>query len=127
MYFLNRAHCDLCNSHLTEFSKFKTTQSALIQKQSIQNAIATRLAFQTQITPALTALNIVAESNFGQHFDSEKKPSWLKIINVLLKRNLQITSIYTGYGDNHSFFVRNLHSPTVRSYFLTATGCCFDD
>ncbi|OEF55265.1 HD domain-containing phosphohydrolase [Enterovibrio norvegicus] len=101
------------------YQNSKALNEQLAQERMAQSAEQIKLAFDKKIIPVLTALDTLAESDFGNHLDASNNKYWLASVDAIMDINPDVLSIYVGYPDESSAFIRSTRPAFMKEQFST--------
>ncbi|MEZ8141734.1 HD domain-containing phosphohydrolase [Enterovibrio sp. FF113] len=101
------------------YQNSKALNHQLATERTEQNVEQVKLSFQRLIAPVTTSLDALAVSGYGQDPSSSTNTTWLATINAIMAKNPDVLSIYLGYPDEQSAFVRSTSAAFMRQQFST--------
>ncbi|WP_407332635.1 HD domain-containing phosphohydrolase [Enterovibrio sp. 27052020O] len=101
------------------YQNSKALNQQLALERTEQNAEQIKQSFQRLVAPVTTSLDMLAVSNFGQEPSTANNRMWLATIDAIMQKNPDVLSIYLGYPDEQSAFVRSTTAPFMRQQFST--------
>nr|WP_232313505.1 HD domain-containing phosphohydrolase [Enterovibrio coralii] len=100
----------------------KALNEQLASERAVQNAAQIKASFQNLLSPVVTSMDMMATSSFGESVFSANNPQWLSTINAIMTRNPDVLSIYLGYPDESSAFVRSTKPDFMKEQFSTPSN-----
>ncbi|MDD1781299.1 HD domain-containing protein [Enterovibrio sp. ZSDZ35] len=104
---------------ILSYQNSKALNEQLARERTSQNAEQVKLAFDKKITPVLTALETLAVSDFGHTLDASNDENWLASVNAIMDVSPDVLSIYVGYENESSAFIRSTRPAFMRDQFST--------
>ncbi|USH01606.1 HD domain-containing protein [Grimontia kaedaensis] len=101
------------------YQNSKELNQQLAAERTSQNAERIKLSFQKLTSPVLTAMDALANSDFGRSLYSSYDDDWLSSINAILERNPDVLSVYVGYPNESSAFIRSTKLDFMKEQFST--------
>lgn len=99
------------------YQNSKELNETIAQERMMQSAEQIKLTFQKMTASVFTSLNTLYASNFAEQLQVNKEQSWLNIINIIMKTNPDILSIYLGFDNKRSVFFRTMRPSLMKSRF----------
>ncbi|CZF77787.1 Cyclic di-GMP phosphodiesterase response regulator RpfG [Grimontia celer] len=104
---------------ILSYQNSKALNEQLALERTAQNAEQVKLAFQKKIVPVLAALETLAASNYGHDLEASNDEDWLASVNAIMEVTPDVLSIYVGYEDESSAFIRSTRPAFMREQFST--------
>ncbi|USH01605.1 amino acid ABC transporter [Grimontia kaedaensis] len=101
------------------YQNSKSLNEQLAKERMSQNGEQVKLAFQKKVVPVLAALETLAASDYGHDVHASNNPNWLASVDAIMKVTPDVLSIYVGYEDESSAFIRSTVPAFMREQFST--------
>ncbi|WP_325893382.1 HD domain-containing phosphohydrolase [Grimontia sp. NTOU-MAR1] len=101
------------------YQNSKELNQQLAAERTAQNAERIKLSFQKLTSPVVTAMDALANSDFGHSLYASYDDGWLSSINAILERNPDVLSVYVGYPNESSAFIRSTKLDFMKEQFST--------
>ncbi|MBV7297569.1 HD domain-containing phosphohydrolase [Enterovibrio paralichthyis] len=101
------------------YQNSKALNQQLSAERTERNATQIKLAFERLTAPFITAMDALAVSKFSQNLNAANDIEWLSTVNSILERNPAALSIYVGYPDESSAFIRSTKPEFMKTQFST--------
>ncbi|MDD1781300.1 HD domain-containing protein [Enterovibrio sp. ZSDZ35] len=104
---------------ILSYHNSKALNEQLASERAVQNAEQIKASFQNLVSPVVTSLDTLAASSFGKTLYSANNKLWISTIDAIMTRNPDVLTVYLGYPDESSAFIRSTKPRFMKEQFST--------